>query len=101
METPNEEITIYSMEELMEMMGGYEYYSPATYGYIYNKQHGNEDLAAECLKITLEEVKQTNEALNKTVKYPSGCLISGKASDFDDEESEKPVKIKKNKSSTR
>lgn len=97
--TEDSETKIYTMEQLMEMMGGYEYYSPATYGYIYNKQHGEEELAAEFLKITLAESKQANDALNNTTKL--GTSISPYKHECKDEASEKPVKIRKNRSSER
>ena len=58
----------YKLDELLELMGGYEYFSKSTYMYILHSLNGNNELADEYLAICIEENKAVTEKLNEMLE---------------------------------
>lgn len=55
----------YTMEYLLELLSGYQYYSKTQINYIYHNLNGNEEEAKYYLFLFKEEQKPINDAFNK------------------------------------
>ena len=55
----------YSFEDILEMLGGYRYYSKEQLLYVFYKVNGLEEQAKEYYKLVQEENKKIEEACNK------------------------------------
>ena len=55
----------YTMEYLLELLSGYQYYSRNQVNYVYHNLNGNEEEAKYYLQLFNEEQKPINDAFNK------------------------------------
>lgn len=55
----------YSFEDILEMLGGYRYYSREQLLYVFHKVNGNEEESQQYYEILQEENKKIQEACNK------------------------------------
>lgn len=55
----------YTFEDILEMLGGYRYYSKEQLLYIFYKVNGLEDQAKEYYELVQEENRKIEEACNK------------------------------------
>ena len=61
----NTKIEKYTMEYLLELLSGYQYYSRNQVNYVYHNLNGNEEEAKYYLQLFNEEQKPINDAFNK------------------------------------
>jgi hypothetical protein len=58
----------YTYESLLEMLGGYEYYSENQIQYVYHTLNGNLEIAEDYLQQCLEDNRKVQYALEKIDK---------------------------------
>jgi hypothetical protein len=101
METKKTEKIEYEIEDLMEMLGGDKYYSMDNIMYVYHSLREEHDEAAYYMDILIQKDKALNRKLKKCVKdNGSVILLDSDHEKPKDDEDEKPVKIKKNQTSS-